>query len=73
MKVEAKTLSFTDPASTATVAEESLIVILKEHLTPNIAFRATVLKNGSYGNSSFSYNDQGIRFLVLLLNHIKLI
>jgi len=54
MKVETKTLAFTDPTA---VANDRL-----SGETSIIAFRATANKNGQHGNAYYDYNKPGICF-----------
>ena len=64
MKVETKTLAFTDPTAVANdrITGETSI----------IAFRATALKNGQGGNTSYSHVNPGICFQKLF-SFVKLI
>ena len=64
MKVETKTLAFTDPTA---VANDRLT-----RETSVIAFRATAIKNGLWGNASYSYSYSGI-CLRKLFSFVKLI
>ena len=64
MKVQTKTLAFTDPTG---VANDRLT-----GETSIIAFRATVLKNGQSGNASYSRDNPGICFRKLFF-FVKLI
>ena len=54
MKVETKTLAFTDPTA---VANDRL-----SGETSIIAFRATAMKNGRNGNARYSSSNPGICF-----------
>ena len=72
MKVATQTLAFTDPTPTAMSiteenlklrlkrTEESLITKMKGLITPIIAFRATVMKNGTSGDARYSDINRGI-------------
>ena len=64
MKVQTKTLAFTDPTG---VANDRLT-----GETSVIAFRATAYKNGQYGNASYSDSNPGICFWKLF-SFVKLI
>ena len=64
MKVETKTLAFTDPTA---VANDRL-----SGETSVIAFRATANKNGQSGNASYSGDNPGICFRKLF-SFVKLI
>ena len=64
MKVETKTLAFTDPTA---VANDRLT-----GETSIIAFRAAANKNGPSGNANYDYNNPGICFRKLF-SFVKLI
>ena len=64
MKVETKTLAFTDPTA---VANDRLT-----GETSIIAFRATAMKNGNGGIASYSSSNPGICFRKLF-SFVKLI
>jgi len=59
MKVATKTLAFTDPTA---VANDPLT-----GETSIVAFRASTLKNGQYGDNSYQYSKPGICFWKFLL------
>jgi len=64
MKVQTKTLAFTDPTA---VANDSLT-----GETSVIAFRAKAIKNGQGGNANYSSDNPGICFRKLF-SFVKLI